>query len=158
MKLHISCKFSTVVSLVFVFLMLVALVFLTWWLPEIVTSIIDAEDHIGNRSDITNTERAWVLADAYAMVAIAFVAVGLMFFLLRAVLRGAVFTKTAVHLLAAVSWCAFAEGVLFLPLGVWFQLAFAAAVAAFFIGLCLRVVKNVIEEATRIKAENDFTI
>ena len=32
----------------------------------------------------------------------------------------------------------------------------AAAVAAFFIGLCLRVVRNVIEEATRINTENDF--
>jgi len=26
------------------------------------------------------------------------------------------------------------------------------------LGLCLRVTKNVIEEATAIKAENDFTI
>ena len=153
-----SAKASTVVSLVFVFLMLAALIFLTWWLPEIVSSAIDMEDHLGNRSAITPAGRAWVLADAYAMVAIAFVAVGFLFFLLRAVLREAVFTQTAVRLLAAVSWCAFLEGLLFLPLGIWFQLAFAAAVAAFFIGLCLRVVKNVIEEAIRIKAENDFTI
>ena len=116
------------------------------------------EDNLGNRSAITETGRLWVLIDAYAMVFVAYVAVGLLFFLLRAVLREAVFSKTATNLLSAVSWCAFVEGILFLPLGIYFQLAFAAAVAAFFIGLCLRVVKNVIEEAARIKAENDFTI
>lgn len=158
MNIRNSNKASTVISLVFIFLMIGALSFLTWWLPEIVESAIDMEDHLGDRSSITAAGRAWVLADAYAMVAVAYVAVGLLFFLLRAVLREAVFTKTAFRLLAAVSWCAFLEGLLFLPLGGLFQLAYAAAVAAFFIGLCLRVVKNVIEEAARIKAENDFTI
>ena len=156
--LRISNKTSTVSSIVFTFLMIVALIFLTWWLPDVVDSALNMEDNLGDRSTITETGRLWVLIDAYAMLAVAYVAVVLLFFLLRAVLREAVFSKTATSLLSAVSWCAFAEGLLFLPLGRWFQLAFAAAVAAFFIGLCLRVVKNVIEEAARIKAENDFTI
>ena len=156
--LRISNKTSTVISIVFTFLMIVALIFLTWWLPDVVDSALNMEDNLGDRSAITETGRLWVLIDAYAMLAVAYVAVVLLFFLLRAVLREAVFSKTATNLLSAVSWCAFAEGLLFLPLGRWFQLAFAGAVAAFFIGLCLRVVKNVIEEAARIKAENDFTI
>lgn len=156
--LRISNKASTVISIVFTFFMVGALIFLTWWLPDVVESALNMEDNLGNRSAITETGRLWVLIDAYAMVFVAYVAVGLLFFLLRAVLREAVFSKTATSLLSAVSWCAFVEGILFLPLGIYFQLAFAAAVAAFFIGLCLRVVKNVIEEAARIKAENDFTI
>ncbi len=156
--LRISNKASTVISIVFTFFMVGALIFLTWWLPDVVESALNMEDNLGNRSAITETGRLWVLIDAYAMVFVAYVAVGLLFFLLRAVLREAVFSKTATNLLSAVSWCAFVEGILFLPLGIYFQLAFAAAVAAFFIGLCLRVVKNVIEEAARIKAENDFTI
>ena len=37
---------------------------------------------------------------------------------------------------------------------VGLMLAFVSA----FLGLCLRVVKNVIEEGTEIKAENDMTV
>ena len=53
---------------------------------------------------------------------------------------------------------AFAIGVLFVVLGYYFKLAVVVAVAAIFLGLCLRVVKNVIEKATEIKAENDLTV
>ena len=141
---RISNKTSTVISIVFTFLMLAALLFLTFWLPDVVESIINTEDNLGDRASITERGRALVLADAYVMLAVAYVAVILLFFLLRTVLREAVFSRTATRLLGAVSWCAYAEGVLFLPLGRYFQLAFAAAVAAFFIGLCLRVVRNVI--------------
>jgi hypothetical protein len=35
---------------------------------------------------------------------------------------------------------------------------FFVAFAGIFLGLCVRVVKNVIEEATEIKAENDLTV
>jgi hypothetical protein len=37
-------------------------------------------------------------------------------------------------------------------------MSYAIAFAALLLGLCLRVVKNVIEEATEIKRENDFTV
>ena len=57
-----------------------------------------------------------------------------------------------------LSWCCFAEGVLAILLFVYFQLVICVTLAAFFLGLCLRVVKHVIEEAIRIKNENDYTI
>lgn len=153
-----SQKISVIVSLVLVFLLLFALGFLTFWLPEVVDTVLDAPDVLGHRAEMTNVQRRLVLVDAYAMLVVAYVAVVLMFFLLRAVLRGAVFSKTAAVLLACISWCCFAEGLLFVPLTVYFQLALCVVVAACFAGLCMRVVKNVIEEATRIKTENDFTI
>lgn len=157
--MRLSGKISTVISLILTFLLLLALGYLTYWLPDVVTSMIDsADNHFDFREQITDTARAWILVDAYVMVAVAFVAVVLLFFLLRAVLREQIFTSLATRLLAAVSWCCFAEGLLVVLLGYYFQLAIAMAVAAFFVGLCLRVVKNVIEEATRIKSENDFTI
>ena len=37
-------------------------------------------------------------------------------------------------------------------------IGFVLAFVAILLGLCLRVVKNVIEEATEIKAENDLTV
>ena len=153
-----SNKASMIISLILTCLLFAALIFLTYWLPEVVTSMIDTEDNLGNRANITATGRALILADAYAMVAIAYIAVFLLFLLLRTVLRGEVFGRTTSRLLAAVSLCCFGEGLLVALLTPAFQLAAGIAVAACFVGLCLRVVKNVIEEAARIKAENDFTI
>ena len=153
-----SKKISTVISLVLTVLLFAALLFVTYWLPDVVTSMIDAKDNLGNRENITDTGRALILADAYAMVAVAFVAVALLALLLREVWCGKVFGKKATRLLAAVSWCCFAEGALVILVTVQFQLAAVASVAVCFVGLCLRVVKNVLEEAARIKAENDFTI
>ena len=41
----------------------------------------------------------------------------------------------------------------------WYYLvALVLAFTAALLGLCLRVVKNVIEEATAIKSENDLTV
>ena len=57
-----------------------------------------------------------------------------------------------------MSWCCFLLCLLFGILGIFFLLSFAVAFIAVFLGLCLRVVKNVIEEATQIKDENDLTV
>ena len=151
-------RISILISMCLTVLLFFALVFITWWLPEVVNACIDANDNLGSRGEITQTERQLVLADAYAMMAVAYLAVGLLFWLLRTVWRGQVFSRQATRILAAVSWCCFAEGLLFALLTPHFQLALCAAVAVCFIGLCLRVVKNALEEATRIKSENDFTI
>ena len=155
---RISNKVSTVISLILTVLLLAALCALVFWLPMVVNSMIDTVDNIGNRAQITEGQRAFVLTDAYVMVTVAFVAVILLFFLLREILLERVFCSKTTRLIAAISWCCFAEGLLFLLIGIFFQLAFGVAIAACFVGLCLRVVKNVIEEATRIKSENDFTI
>ena len=47
---------------------------------------------------------------------------------------------------------------IFALLGYIFYIAYVIAVAVLFLGLCLRVVKNVIEEATELKNENDLTV
>ena len=82
----------------------------------------------------------------------------MMCFLLFRVLRGLVFTKTSVSLIRGVSWLAIVCGILFALLGRVFFIAYVVAVAILFLGLCIRVVKNVVEEATEIKNENDLTV
>ncbi len=82
----------------------------------------------------------------------------LMFLLLKRVQGGQVFTDRSVALIRAVSWCCFFLSGVLCVLGLWFRLGFFAAFAAVFLGTCLRVVKNVIEEATRIKLEHDLTV
>ena len=85
--------------------------------------------------------------------------------LLGNVRRAEVFTSSAVSKLRGISWCCFAECLILLCGGIGFYKLFIlphafliVAVVAAFLGIVLRVVKNVIEEATAIKSENDFTI
>ena len=73
--------------------------------------------------------------------------------------RRQVFTDGAVSCLRTISWCCFIEAGLFVVIGVlFFGIDLILAFVAGFLGLVLRVVKNVIEEAVALKAENDFTI
>ncbi len=153
-----SGKLSIVISVILGALFLVALGVAAYWLPVVVNSMIDVPDNIGNRGEITQAGRAFILADAYVMLAVAATAVVLLFVLLRVVYTRRVFSRTASGLISAVSWCCFGEGGLAMLLFGYFQLVACAALAAFFLGLCLRVVMHVIEEATRIKQENDYTI
>ena len=81
-----------------------------------------------------------------------------LFLLLRYVKLGDVFTSRNVALIRLISWCCFVEAVIFLSLGFYYIIGFAAAFAFVFMGLIVRVVKNIIEEAVYLKEENDFTI
>ena len=94
----------------------------------------------------------------YAILMAAGTAGALMLRLLRLVEQGDVFTDGSVSCLRGVSWCCIAAGVLFALLGLYFPLALAVAFVAVFVGLCLRVVKNVLREAVVIKSENDLTV
>lgn len=78
--------------------------------------------------------------------------------LLRNIMKEEVFIPANVKLLRIISWSCFAAAVLMLVCAGYYTLFLAVAVAAGFMGLILRVVKNVIEEAVVIKEENDYTI
>lgn len=156
--MKISSKASIIVSLILAgvfFALCVAGAFILPWLTQV---LIDLPDNIGNRGAITAMERGVVLALAYAILAAVMVIVGLLFVLLLRVKAGKVFTAGSVLLIRAISWGCMLLCAVFCGLGLYFQLAFIVAFAALFLGLCLRVVKNVIEEATRIKSENDLTV
>ena len=127
-------------------------------MPSLVTLLIDLPDTIGDRDAITDGGRVMVLVLAYMALAAMMLADALLFWLLQRVRRGEVFTATSVSLIRGVSWCCFLLSAVFCGLGIYFQLAFIVAIMAVFLGLCLRVVKNVIEEATLIKSENDLTV
>lgn len=78
--------------------------------------------------------------------------------LLAGIARGEVFTAGNIALLRRCSWCCMAVAAVCLVCSVtlfWFLLV---TVAAAFIGLILRVVKNVFQQALAIKEENDYTI
>lgn len=78
--------------------------------------------------------------------------------LLRNISAGQVFIDGNTRLIRAVSWCCFAVSAVMLCFCFYNVLGLLIAVAAAFMGLILRVVKNVIAKAIEIKAENDLTI
>jgi len=69
-----------------------------------------------------------------------------------------VFIMANVKLLRVISWCCFATALLLVFAVKYYLLLGLVGITFAFLGLVLRVVKNVIEEAVHIKAENELTI
>ena len=73
--------------------------------------------------------------------------------------QGEVFVPQTVLALRRISWCCAGAAVLCLPVGIWIYLPFAfLAVAAGFMALLVRVLKNAFAQAVRMKDELDYTI
>lgn len=156
--LKISRKMSITLSMIIAAAFFVVCVSGVFVMPKLVEMLIDLPDNIGNRGAIADGERILILIIAYAILTVTIVAVVMMFLLLMRVYHGQVFTPQSVGFIRGVSWCCFLLCLFFGVLGTYFQLSIIVALAAIFLGLCLRVVKNVIEEATEIKMENDLTV
>lgn len=69
-----------------------------------------------------------------------------------------IFINKNVVYLRRISWCCFAVSLITLIAGVFYIPYCFISVAAAFIGLMLRVVKNVMQNAVEIKTENELTI
>lgn len=70
----------------------------------------------------------------------------------------AIFIMPNVHYLRRISWCCFAVSLITLIAGVLYIPYLFVCIAAGFMGLMLRVVKNVMQNAVEIKTENELTI
>lgn len=156
--LKIKSNHSITLSIILSVLFFVGCGVGVFYLPTLTEILIDVSDNIGSRGEITEGGRIFVLCLAYGILAILILANSLLFSLLLRVRAGLVFTEKSVALIRGVAWCCLLLGIVFGLLGIYFQLSFIVAFAAIFLGICLRVVKNVIEEATEIKSENDLTV
>lgn len=78
--------------------------------------------------------------------------------LLRNISEGEVFIGENVAILRLLSWCCIAAGLVCLFSALYYMPFLIVSAAAAFVGLILRVVKNVFAEAVRLKDENDYTI
>lgn len=78
--------------------------------------------------------------------------------LLANIKREEIFVEKNVKLLRVLSWCSFIVSAILFISGFYYILFVIIAVCAAFLGLILRVIKNVFEQAMVIKIENDFTI
>lgn len=161
----ISKKASILLSMILSVLFEGILLGVGIFLPRIMDSLWDKFPQMDIYDILTPRERMGLLLCLYALLLIAALAVGLLFALLLRVRRSEVFTAKSVSLIRSVSWCCmllaagiFAVGWVFSPVLVSGYVCSCLALAALLLGLCLRVVKNVIEQAVAIKSENDLTI
>ena len=114
---------------------------------------------------ITNPAGAdWVrraLVPMYLCLAAGLVALVILLRVLAALARDEVFTLANVRRLRGISYCGFAIAVVCavaaVVVGPW-PIALGVAAIAAFLGLIMRVVKNVIDAARLIKEDNDYTI
>ena len=99
-----------------------------------------------------------LMAILYLCCIPAMIALVCLHILLSNIKKEKVFYMGNVKLLRLISWCCFATALILIFAVKYYLLLGLVGITFGFIGLILRVVKNVIEEAVRIKAENELTI
>ena len=99
-----------------------------------------------------------ILPVYYCFCVPAFVALASTYRILANIKRGLVFDASNVRLLRLISWAALAGGAICVA-GAPISLAFlAVGLVCGFVGVVMRVVKNLIAAAVDLKTENDLTI
>ena len=156
--LKIPAGKSIIISIVLTVIFMAILVYGAFSIVEIVDAFILFENTVVKYSTIGETGRIFILISAYVVLAVAALADVLMLLLLLEVRAGRVFMDKSIACVRYVSWCCLIIGLIFAVLGRFFVLMFVFGAVVIFLGLCLRVVKNALEEASAIKSENDLTI
>ncbi|NLW79806.1 MAG: DUF2975 domain-containing protein [Ruminococcaceae bacterium] len=113
---------------------------------------------IGFSANAHQQHTPWFLATLYSGGVFAGILLVQLYRLLHNIGQGGVFTAKNISLLRGISWCCFAGAFICLFSAIYYLPWGAVAVAAAFIGLIVRVVKNVLAQALALKEENDYTI
>lgn len=115
-------------------------------------------DWYARNYDRNEQMRRTLIVAFYCCVPFALAALGALHRLLGNLKRGLLFVSQNVTLLRALSWCCFAVALIALAASFFYLPFLLVGIAAGFIGLILRVIKNVFRAAIEIKTENDMTI
>lgn len=99
-----------------------------------------------------------LMVGLYVTLVPAFIVVIHLGMILSGVRANRIFTRQTVNSLRIMAYCCFAVSVVWLGLSFVRTLSIFICVAAVFMGLVLRVLKNVFEQANLMKEENDYTI
>ena len=107
-----------------------------------------------------NRHGLWTYLLEYSILILVLLSDAVLVLLLRNVQKGEIFTSSSIGYLRIISWASILAGLAAIPLCFLLRLISVLCVAfiGFFLGVVLRVVKNVIEEGSVIKEENDSTI
>ena len=148
---------STVLSLICTRIVAAAVIVCAFFVPGIVGYYTN--NQYNGREAIAPTGRMQVTAGIYVCLLIALFILYMLDRLLSNIRKEEIFIPQNVSYLRGISWACFAMCVPCLLVSVYgSQIFLFIMVAAAFMGLILRVVKNVIESAVLIKEENDYTV
>lgn len=156
--LKISNKHSTILSLVIAAIFLVLCIAGCFYVPFLVRLFVNIDRLIRPNAPMPQSGATVLTVAFYAILFICLIVSILLLLLLLRVRRNSVFSKLSVSLIRGISWCCFLFAFCFAVVGLYFVLAYTIVVATVFLGICIRVVKNVIEQAIEIKNENDLTV
>ncbi|MCR4779990.1 MAG: DUF2975 domain-containing protein [Ruminiclostridium sp.] len=78
--------------------------------------------------------------------------------MLKNISKQELFTDRNTRCVRIISWCCFGVAAVFAGLAFWRLLALLVAIIVGFVGLILRVVKNMLASAAEMREENDYTI
>ncbi|MEG1782144.1 MAG: DUF2975 domain-containing protein [Oscillospiraceae bacterium] len=110
------------------------------------------------RPDVLKGKLPLLYLSVYCLSLPAFLALYNLYRLLDNIDKQLVFTQGNVSILRSLSWLCILAGVISLVSSLYYLPFLIVGILAAFVGLILRVVKNVFCEAVQLKADNDFTI
>ena len=142
---------STTLSLICTRIVMAATFTALFFVPKIVDFFI-------YRGTVVESGRIAVIICVYVCLAVGAVILYLLDRLLHNIQKEDIFISRNVEYLRGISWACFALCIPCLVITIFCRTFFFILLAAGFMGLILRVVKNVIEEAVVIKEENDYTV
>lgn len=143
-----SLVLSKISVVIFMALMIVCLVFA----PRLVTYLIELS------SQAAASGKTVFLITIYVGAVPAAGLLVCLYVLLHRIGSGLVFVKENTTCLRLISWCCFVGAVVALASGVYYLPWVAVGVAAAFMGLVVRVVKNVVAKAVSLQDDADYTI
>lgn len=157
--LKIDKKLSVILSLILTFVCFAGLIYMYFYMPTFTDYLLSLPDYSGKRLDLSNGAQTAILVSHYFLLVLATVAVVLIFFLLRQVIKKVIFSQNTVALIRCISWCVLLAGAILAIEGfLCFEIFIFVGGVIFFMGIAIRVLKNVFEEAVAIKEENDYTV
>ena len=152
-------KRSVVLSIVVCFAFALVLALGLFFAPWMVTKLLTAYRGISVDGDEIKEILSVFCACFYPCSVFGFITLYSLLRLLFNIKKDEIFIRQNIVYLRRISWCCFAVAFIILVGGIICIPSFIfGAVAAAFVGLLLRVVKNVMENAAEIKAENELTI
>ena len=143
-----SLKVSKICTILFMALLLFCLAAAPWLVARLI--FISASAALAGTTSFLVTIYVGSIPAAALLVCL--------YALLHRIGNGDVFIKTNVSYLRYISWCCFAGAVIALVSAAFYVPWLFFGVSAAFMGLIIRVVKNVVAEAVTLQDESDLTI
>lgn len=142
-----SVRLTTAFTVLFSVLLLAADIFGFIWIPWYISVSAVDEGHLPA-----------LAVTIYSASTFAWICLCAMFRLLREIGAGQVFTERNTLLLRIISWCCAGACLVFLASVLYYPPFIIVSVAAGFMMMVVRVVKNIIQQAIGMKTELDLTV